>query len=320
MRLIAKPTDDSDPSKHASLTVTAPAGPPIPETRPLANPRWKEASMLRTARMSEAMRAHGKTMAVAAAAAGVLAGAGGASAALTSGPTPVTGHHSAVTTAGLIASKNQSKAVTPTVAFPIGHATPAPKASPSTAPAPAVAPQAAAVQQAAAPAPQPAPAQAAPAAAPAPQPAPQPATIYDSVTPSSIPAGAQAAVYSDGAYAASPSQVAGHPNTLWIDTNGSNPNANALDVEPGDATPQQAAAWVQQKLTGTPDQTAIVYTMRSEWQATKDAISALPPQMQSHVKWWIADPTGVNHVVPGSDATQWSWGQNYDITTANPGF
>ena len=269
--------------------------------------------MLRTARMSEAMRAHGKTMAVAAAAAGVLAGAGGASAALTSGPTPITGHHSAVTTASLIASKKPSKAVTPTVAFPIGHAAPAPKAAPSTAPAPA---SQSAPSQAAAPAPQPAPAQAAPVAAPA----PQPATIYDSVTPSSIPAGAQAAVYSDGAYAASPAQVAGHANTLWIDTNGSNPSANALDVEPGDATPQQAAAWVQQKLTGTPDQNAIVYTMRSEWQATKDAISALPPQMQSHVKWWIADPTGVNHVVPGSDATQWYWGQSYDITTANPGF
>lgn len=274
--------------------------------------------MLRTARLSEAMRAHGKTMAVAAAAAGVLAGAGSASAALTSSPTPATGHLAALHAA---ASSHHS-AVTPTVAFPIGHRAPAANtvaAAPgkAAAPAPAVAP----AVPAAAPAPAPAAAPAsAPAPVPAPQPAPQPTTIYDSVTPSSIPAGAQAAVYSDGSYAASPSQVAGHPNTLWIDTNGSNPNANALDVEPGDATPQQAASWVQQKLTGSPDQTAIVYTMRSEWQATKDAISALPPQMQSHVKWWIADPTGVNHVVPGSDATQWYWGQNYDVTTANPGF
>jgi hypothetical protein len=180
------------------------------------------------------------------------------------------------------------------------------------APAPARAQQAAPAQQ-------PAPAQAAPAAAPAPQPA-QPTTFYDSVTPSSIPAGAQAAVYSDGTYSASPAQVAGHPNTLWIDTNGSNPKANALDVEPGDATPQQAATWVQQKLTATPNQTAIVYTYRAQWQATKDAISTLSPQMQSHVKWWIADPTGVPHIVPGSDATQWYWGQSYDQSLANPGF
>ena len=41
---------------------------------------------------------------------------------------------------------------------------------------------------------------------------------------------------------------------------------------------------------------------------------------QSHVRYWIADPTGVPHVVPGSSATQWYWGSSYDITTANPNF
>ena len=263
--------------------------------------------MLRTARLTEAMRAHGKTMAVAAAAAGVLAGAGGASAALTSSPTPTTSHlaaaHAHVIASGK--SKKQSAAASPTVTTPIGHPAPA---TGKVAPAPA--PQAA-------PAPQPA---AAPAPPPAPAPPAQPTTIYDAVTPSAIPAGAQAAVYSDGAYAASPAQVAGHPNTLWIDTNGSNTHANVLDVEPGDATPQQAATWVQQKLTANPNDTAIVYTFRAEWQPTQAAISALPQAMQSHVKWWIADPTGTPHIVPGSDATQWYWGQNYDQSLANPGF
>ncbi|MGB6455709.1 MAG: hypothetical protein WBH47_14630, partial [Streptosporangiaceae bacterium] len=186
-----------------------------------------------------------------------------------------------------------------------------------------------------APAPQPAPAQ---NPAPAPQPAPaqnpapaqqqqpvtqaasQPYQIYDSVTPSSIPAGQQAAVYADGSYAASAGQVAGHANTLWIDTNGSDPRANALDVEPGDATPQQAGTWVAQKLTSTPNQVAIVYTMRSDWPAVQAAVGQLPTWMQSHVRWWIADPTGAPHMVPGANATQWYWGQNYDITMANPGF
>ena len=147
-----------------------------------------------------------------------------------------------------------------------------------------------------------------------------PYQIYDSTTPSAIPAGQQAAVYSDGAYAASPSQVAGHPNTIWIDTNGSNPSANALDVEPGDATPAQAAQWVAQKLTDTPNQVAIVYTMQSDWGAAQASIGQLPQWMQSHVRWWIADPTGVPHMVPGASATQWYWGPNYDISTANPGF
>jgi hypothetical protein len=60
--------------------------------------------------------------------------------------------------------------------------------------------------------------------------------------------------------------------------------------------------------------------MRSEWSAVKSAVAALPASMQSHVRWWIADPTGVPHVVPGSSATQWYWGSNYDITTATPSF
>jgi len=148
----------------------------------------------------------------------------------------------------------------------------------------------------------------------------QPYLMYDSVTPSSIPAGKAAAVYSNGSYAASASQTAGHGQVLWIDTNGSNPSANALDVEPGDATPAGAAVWVQQRLSAHPKEVAIVYTMRSQWQAVKDGVANLPTWMQSKVRYWIADPTGVPHVVPGSNATQWYWGANYDITTANPEF
>jgi len=153
------------------------------------------------------------------------------------------------------------------------------------------------------------------AAAPA-----KPYTLYDSVTPSSIPAGEAAAVYANGNYAASASQANGHGRVLWIDVNGSNPSANVLDVEPGDATPAGAAVWVQQRLSSHPKEVAIVYTMRSQWQAVKDNVAHLPGWMQSKVRYWIADPTGVPHVVPGSSATQWYWGAHYDITTANPEF
>jgi hypothetical protein len=148
----------------------------------------------------------------------------------------------------------------------------------------------------------------------------KPFLIYDSVTPSSIPAGQQVATYANGAYAASAKSVGGRGNVLWIDTNGSDPRANALDVEPGDATPSGAAQWVKAKLSGQPDTVAIVYTMLSDWQAVKGYVGGLPSSMQARVRYWIADPTGVAHVVPGSNATQWYWGQNYDITTANPGF
>jgi hypothetical protein len=146
----------------------------------------------------------------------------------------------------------------------------------------------------------------------------KPYRMYDSVTPSSLPAGAPAAAYTDGAYAASYNQVANHKSVLWIDTNGSNRGATVLDVEPGDATPAGAALWVQQRLTAHPHSVAIVYTMMSDWQQVKAHIAHLPKAQQDNVRYWIADPTGVNHMVPGADATQWYWGTNIDISTANP--
>ena len=147
-----------------------------------------------------------------------------------------------------------------------------------------------------------------------------PSTIYDSVTPSTIPAGKAAAVYANGTYQASTAQVAGHKKVLWIDTNGSNTHADALDVEPGDATPAGAAQWVNAKLTSSPHTDAIVYTFKSDWTAVQDSIHALPSWEQSHVKYWIADPTGTSHILPGAAATQWYWGASYDISTAHPGF
>jgi hypothetical protein len=148
----------------------------------------------------------------------------------------------------------------------------------------------------------------------------RPYEIYDSVTPSAIPSGHEEATYADGPFAVSPSAMAGK-KVLWIDTNGSDPRANALDVEPGDVTPAAAGSWAAQKLHADPSGQAIIYTMKSDWSAAQAAVrSAVPASEQSHVRWWIDDPTGVPHVVPGSSATQWYWGSNYDISTATPGF
>jgi hypothetical protein len=160
-----------------------------------------------------------------------------------------------------------------------------------------------------------------PAHRPAANPGPsKPYFVYDSVTPNTLPSGRAAAVYANGAYAVSGSQVARHHSVLWIDTNGRDPSANVLDVEPGDATPTGAARWIHARLTKQPHSVAIVYTMLSDWHGVKDAVGGLPSWMQSHVRYWIADPTGVNHVVRGASATQWYWGDRYDISTANPNF
>jgi hypothetical protein len=205
-----------------------------------------------------------------------------------------------------------------------GHAAPAtdtvkvnPAQTPGTRPkaAPAKAAPAKAAPAKAAPA-RKAPAKAAPVhVAPA-----KPYLIYDSVTPAAIPAGRRVAVYANGMYQASWSAVAGRGKVLWIDTNGSNPGANVLDVEPGDATPAGAVQWVKARLNAHQNQLAIVYTYLSAWQAVRASVATLPSWMQAKVRYWIADPTGVNHVVPGSNATQWYWGKTYDISTANPGF
>jgi len=147
-----------------------------------------------------------------------------------------------------------------------------------------------------------------------------PYLIYDSVTPAAIPSHHVVATYATGPYAASASDVADRKAIVWIDTRGFDPQAAALDVEPGDATPSMAASWAWHRLHAHPYAHAIIYTMRSEWAAAQASIAGLPHWMQNHVRWWIADPTGYPHVVPGSDATQWYWGTHYDITTANPGF
>jgi hypothetical protein len=147
----------------------------------------------------------------------------------------------------------------------------------------------------------------------------KPFLMYDSTTPAAIPAHHPVATYADGGFAVPASQVQ-HRQVTWIDTNGTDPHAAALDVEPGDATPAVAAAWTKAKLSADPAAIAHIYTMRSEWPAVQAAVHTLPGHMQTHVRWWIADPTGIPHIVPGSQATQWYWGTNYDISTVTPSF
>ena len=148
----------------------------------------------------------------------------------------------------------------------------------------------------------------------------RPYRMYDSVTPSAIPAHQAGAVYSTGAYSASPAQVSHLGHALWIDTTGHNYSASVLDVEPGDATPAQAASWAFHRLQANHHALARIYTMRSQWPAAQAAVRGLPGWMQSQIRWWIADPTGVPHIVPGASATQWYWGSSYDLSLVKPGF
>ena len=144
--------------------------------------------------------------------------------------------------------------------------------------------------------------------------------IYDSIIPEDIPPHRQVATYATGGYAVTPDRVAGRGPVLWIDTKATDPAAGALDIEPGDATPEMAAPWVRAKLHADPHALAILYTGPLEWPLVKASVSTLPSWMQARVRWWIANPTGYPHLVPGSDATQWFWGPGYDISSATPRF
>jgi hypothetical protein len=203
----------------------------------------------------------------------------------------------------------------PAAQAPAGQAAPSsPAASAPSSPAAAPAPSSPAASAPSSPAP------AAPSA-PAPAPAPKPYQIYDSVTPTAIPAGSgTVATYGDGAHPVPSSQVQGRRSVLWISVTGQDYGASVVDVEPGNASPAAAASWAAHRLSADPQAPTRIYTYLSEWPAVKAAVATLPAQMQAHIHYWIADPTGVPHIVPGSDATQWYWGPNFDISMAAPGF
>jgi hypothetical protein len=140
------------------------------------------------------------------------------------------------------------------------------------------------------------------------------------VTPQAIPAGAEVATYATGARPVPTSAVAGRSKVLWIDTLGTDPGAQVIDVEPGCASPSQVPGWVTSRLNSHPGQVAIVYTTLSEWSQVQADVASLSSSMRSRIRWWIADPTGTPHIVPGSQATQWYWGSSYDTSMAEPNF
>lgn len=144
--------------------------------------------------------------------------------------------------------------------------------------------------------------------------------MYDSVLPSALPANQVVATYQAGGYAVSPSQVVGHKSVLWIDTTGYDYNASILDIEPGAAPLSSVEQWVWHRLHAHPTAVARLYSSQAEWPAVQAAVAPLPASMRSQIRWWIADPTGTPHLVPGSDATQWYWGSTYDISTVTPRF
>lgn len=131
--------------------------------------------------------------------------------------------------------------------------------------------------------------------------------LCDSVLPQACAGYPNIATYVTGPYANDPADLPYHGgDSVTIDVNGSDPSARALDVEPGDATPEQAGQWVREH-DQVSDEVPIVYSDQSEWPAVQAAVAGVP------VKFWVANPGG--GPVAGAWMTQTYWGQFVDLSS-----
>lgn len=138
-------------------------------------------------------------------------------------------------------------------------------------------------------------------------------TMYDAVTPANIPADAEAvAGYIDGRYAWSQADWArfSTPVKVTIAVFAAH-DARCLDVETGDATPDQAPGWVaRQRANGDPH--PWVYCSESVWSQVRQAFAA---QGVPEPIWWIAaypGSAGAGNLYPGAHAHQWIDDGPYD--------
>lgn len=135
-----------------------------------------------------------------------------------------------------------------------------------------------------------------------------------------------------------PEAVAGYVNGQWPSYNGlvkrypgakhlsiavnTSADARCLDIETGDATPDQAPAWVRrQHARGV--KRPILYANTSTMPAVIAALTADHIKRDEYLVW-TAHYTGFAHVEPGSDATQWEsverGASNYDTSECLPWF
>lgn len=137
-------------------------------------------------------------------------------------------------------------------------------------------------------------------------------TMYDGINIGLIPATASDILcYTDGRYANVSAAKARFPQATihTISAIGTTPS-EWIDVEPGCVWPPSSAVelWLRWRNKG-------FYTNLS---GRKILQSLLLPGEQP--EWFIADPTGIAHIVDGSIATQYQWTPGYDVSLTTPAF
>lgn len=141
--------------------------------------------------------------------------------------------------------------------------------------------------------------------------------MHDSITASDIPSDAVAvAGYVDGHYVWTDADWALFPNAykLRVAVSASTNDGDVLDVETGDATPQQAPGWVAMRRKAGLAR-PIVYCGAYAWRSVLDAFDMAGI---GHPYYWVAQYTGEPHALPGAIAVQWAGdatsGGHYDLS------
>ncbi len=141
-------------------------------------------------------------------------------------------------------------------------------------------------------------------------------TMYDGVNPATVPAGAAVyAGYNQGSWQSLPALVAKFPAALHVSicVNASG-SARVLDVETGDATPEQAPGWVTRQRAGGAAY-PVVYCNTSTWPAVRAAFAAqrvAPPLYW--VAEYVADPTRPPVIPAGAIGIQYYDHGGYDAS------
>lgn len=143
--------------------------------------------------------------------------------------------------------------------------------------------------------------------------------MYDSVTCTDIPQGVEmVAFYVDGAYAWSDACLQRFPGArkVGITVTGATLDANVADVENGDLSPAQGAAWLARKKAA--GQIGTLYFSLGNWPAVHAA--ALAAGLSDAGEWltWVAKWDGVAALSPGWTAKQYAnptlSGHHYDLS------
>lgn len=138
-------------------------------------------------------------------------------------------------------------------------------------------------------------------------------TMFDAATARNIPRDAKlVAGYINGRYVWTTSDWARFPEAtkvriaIYIPGSKAPMDGDVLDIETGDANSRSrifAQEWVANRRANGIAPT--LYTSK----AGMIALGGL------HCDYWIADPTGVPHILPETVATQYSWLRGYDLSS-----